>query len=166
MISSRYFRIVAELLSISDWSRWLWGRFGGCRRWSEFMMWLGREASGGSSGNSQYGCLSAWSDSDRKRSVSIAGFDAGFVHLFFYAAVAEKVILDFLYHLVEHGYCLMDEGEHEIAVFLIAHFLNQRREVVRRIMAAAKFQQAGIPLIASLPERKAPCAHIVLIVGE
>lgn len=114
----------------------------------------------------QSGCLSAWSDSDRKRSVGIAGFDAGFVHLLLDAAVAEEVFFDFLYHLVEHYDGLMDEGEHEVAVFVIAHFLNQRREVVRRIMAAAKFQQTGIAPIASLPERKAPCAHIVLIVGE
>lgn len=129
-------------------------------------MWSGQEASSGSSGNSRCGCLSARSNRVRKRSVGIAGFGAGFVHLFFYAAVTEKVILDFLYHIVEHYDGLMDEGEHEIAVFLIAHSLNQRREVVRRIMAAAKFQQTGIALIASLPERKAPCAHIVLIVGE
>lgn len=129
-------------------------------------MWSGQEASSGSLENNRCGRLSARSDSDRKRSVGIAGFDAGFVHLLLDAAVAEKVILDFLYHLVEHGYGLMDEGEHEVAVFLIAHFLNQRREVVRRIMAAAKFQQTGIAPIAPFPKRKTACAHIVLIVGE
>lgn len=45
--------------------------------------------------------------------------EAGAGHLLFDAPVCEEVLLYEVYHFVEHGYCLVDDGDDEVAEFFV-----------------------------------------------